>query len=72
MKETLLLSNVNKEWNELQTIKSTVHKTRGVRPNQVLRPENKFAVVSIAYRQGMVRLSATDGIYASPRPCGSR
>ena len=67
-----MLSNVNKEWNELQTIKRTVNKTKVVRPNSAQRSENKFTIVPPVYRPEIVRLPATDGIYASPRRCGSR
>ena len=36
------------------------------------RPANKFTIVPPVNRPGIVWLSATDGIYASPRRCGSR
>ena len=48
-----MLSNVKYKMERItKKIKSTVNKTRKVRPNSAPRRENKFAIVPTVYRPG--------------------
>ena len=65
----MLLSNDNKEKNELQTINNC--ETRRVRPNSTLRPEKKICYCTTFSRTEIVRLHAINGINASSSLCVS-